>query len=252
MGPEAGKAKNILFIPGPDREKHRPHFKILALKYCKVHRQLSIKSHQCGPVNPVKISSPDVTRISSLAFNFRDLSISWFRDSSFIYSSTLRLLDFLTMPLNPQKKRRRVLDREPKELMGEETEKPKNITSGEFSGEPEDAICPICIHPSPPEQVFKNSKQLGIWKCPDCEIMYASPRFSEASLLQIYENEAFVDQSFYEDWSYERWKRENKDRTYISQKLQIELIRRFLSKEDRILDAGSGTGLFVWKPRDRV
>ena len=123
-------------------------------------------------------------------------------------------------------------------------ETPKSIRSGEFSGEAEEAACPICVNPSPPELVFQNSRHLGIWKCPDCEIMYASPRFSEASLLKIYENEAFVDRSFYEDWSYERWKKENRDRTYVSQRLKIELIGRFLSKEDRILDAGCGTGLF--------
>jgi len=32
-GPEAGKAKNILIIPGPDREKHCIHFKISVLEY---------------------------------------------------------------------------------------------------------------------------------------------------------------------------------------------------------------------------
>ncbi len=128
--------------------------------------------------------------------------------------------------------------------MSRGTETPRYIRSGEFSGEAEDASCPICINPSPPELVFKTSNHIGIWKCPDCEIMYATPRFSEASLSKIYENEAFVDESFYEDWSYEKWKEENKGRSYLSQKLKIELIRRFLSKEDNILDAGCGTGLF--------
>jgi 2-polyprenyl-3-methyl-5-hydroxy-6-metoxy-1,4-benzoquinol methylase len=74
--------------------------------------------------------------------------------------------------------------------------------------------------------------------------MYASPRFTEEALAEIYENEAFVDDSFYEDWSYEKWKRENTNRSYIPQKLKIQLVRRFLSQEDRILDVGCGTGLF--------
>ena len=128
--------------------------------------------------------------------------------------------------------------------MHEGTKTPGYIRDGKFVGDTEDATCPICINPSPPKLVFRRSNRVGIWKCPDCEIMYASPRFSEASLSKIYENEAFVDESFYKDWSYEKWKSENQGRSYVSQKLKIDLIRRFLSKEDKILDSGCGTGLF--------
>ncbi len=121
---------------------------------------------------------------------------------------------------------------------------PKTLRCGEFSGELEDVGCPICVDPSRPQLVFQQSNGVGIWLCPKCEIMYASPRFSETSLLEIYENEALVEESFYEDWSYERWKKENTNRSYVPQTLKIELVRRFLSQEDRILDVGCGTGLF--------
>ena len=131
-----------------------------------------------------------------------------------------------------------------KEKMREGNESLGYIKDGQFSGEVEDAACPICINPFPPKLVFRRSNGVGIWKCPDCEIMYAAPRFSETSLSKIYENQAFVDESFYKDWSYEKWKEENQGRSYISQKLKIDLIRRFLSKDDRILDTGCGTGLF--------
>ena len=116
------------------------------------------------------------------------------------------------------------MDHQPDEHKGEETGTPGTMKIGEFSGETEDVSCPICTDPSPPELVFKTSNRVGIWKCPDCEIMYVTPRFSEASLLRIYENEAFIDESFYEDWSYEKWKKGNRGRTYISQKLKIDLI----------------------------
>jgi SAM-dependent methyltransferase len=121
---------------------------------------------------------------------------------------------------------------------------PKTLRCGEFSGEVEDVNCPICSDPSRSRLVFQQSNGVGIWLCPECEIMYASPRFTEQSLSEIYENEAFVDENFYEDWSYEKWKKENTGRSYIPQRLKVELVSRFLSQEDRILDVGCGTGLF--------
>ncbi len=74
--------------------------------------------------------------------------------------------------------------------------------------------------------------------------MYASPRFSKESLLKIYENEAFADLSFYDGWSYDKWKRENRNKSYVTQKLKLQFLRQFLSEKDRILDVGCGTGLF--------
>ena len=128
--------------------------------------------------------------------------------------------------------------------MQENSVSSNTLSCGEFSGEVENVSCPICIDPSRPRLVFQQSNGVGIWLCPECEIMYASPRFTENALSEIYENEAFVDESVYEDWSYEKWKRENKGRSYIPQTLKIQLVRRFLSQEDRILDVGCGTGLF--------
>jgi SAM-dependent methyltransferase len=120
----------------------------------------------------------------------------------------------------------------------------KHITCGEFSGDIETVACPICHSPPAPKMIFKSSNGIGIWLCPKCTIMYASPRFTEKSISLIYESDAFVDPSFYDHWSYEKWKRENKGRSYISQQLKIGLIKRFLKETDRILDVGCGTGLF--------
>ena len=125
-----------------------------------------------------------------------------------------------------------------KEISGE------YIRINEFSGRLEDVSCPICINPSPPKRIFEISNGVKILSCPDCEIMYASPRFTEESLLNIYENRAFVDDSFYSNWSYEKWKSENRDRSYVTQQLKIQLLSRFLSDKDRVLDVGCGTGLF--------
>jgi len=128
--------------------------------------------------------------------------------------------------------------------MPEDKSSPKHITCGKFSGDIEDVTCPICDFPPAPKLLYTSSNGIGIWLCPKCTIMYASPRFTKKSLSRIYENEAFLDPSFYEQWTYEKWKRENKGRSYISQQLKISLIKRFLKKTDSILDVGCGTGLF--------
>ena len=114
-----------------------------------------------------------------------------------------------------------------------------------FSGELETVACPVCEGPPRPKQIFKTSKGIGFWQCTDCRVMYASPRFTQNSLLDIYEHESFVDQAFYEGWSYEKWKKENRHRSYVTQVLKLGLLANFLTQKDRILDVGCGTGLFL-------
>jgi SAM-dependent methyltransferase len=77
--------------------------------------------------------------------------------------------------------------------------------------------------------------------------MYASPRFTAASLSEIYEDEAFADLSFLKDWSYETWRRENRDRSYLTQRLKVQLIKTFLNEKERLLDVGCGIGLFCYE-----
>lgn len=120
------------------------------------------------------------------------------------------------------------------------------IRFGEFSGALEKVSCPICEFPPEPRLIFHVSNGPGIWQCPGCEIMYASPRFTQESLQSIYENESFVREdhwSLFRDFSYEKWK-EDDYRLYNIQKLKVQLVKGFLSPKDRILDVGCGPGLF--------
>jgi SAM-dependent methyltransferase len=114
---------------------------------------------------------------------------------------------------------------------------------GSFRGFLEETQCPICESPPTPRLIYKTSEGIGIQHCPQCEIYYASPRFDEASLLEIYENEDFKDLSVYDHWSYEAWASSN-DRSWIVANLKVALAKRFLPDEAKILDVGCGVGDF--------
>jgi len=120
----------------------------------------------------------------------------------------------------------------------------KPIKFGDFEGILEEATCPLC----PPEAtfrlLFKGPDKIGFYHCLNCNIIYANPRFRKESLLEIYENKAFANLSFYEGWSYDTW-RSNKDRSYIVSHQKVMLVKEFLPEESRVLDVGCGTGLFV-------
>ena len=115
---------------------------------------------------------------------------------------------------------------------------------GNFQGRLVDASCPICIPAPLPKLIFKRREGIGIWLCPGCKILYASPRFDEPSLLQIYENESFFyDKSIYANWTYDSWKQRG-GRNWTVPQLKTKIVKRFLCEGDRVLDVGCATGEF--------
>ena len=120
----------------------------------------------------------------------------------------------------------------------------KPATINNFTGDLEEASCPICPEPPDPTLIFRAISGTGFWMYPICNVQFASPRFTNDSLLKIYENESFADLSFYNDWTYEKWRKENRHGSYITQKLKLHALSRYLNENDRILDVGCGPGLF--------
>ncbi len=123
----------------------------------------------------------------------------------------------------------------------------KILQEGPFAGAIEEVGYPICDQPPAPRRVYKRSNGVTIWQCPACEVMYASPRFTEQALLAIYETPDFfpaADLKKFDNFSRARW-RESGDETYVVSSLKAANIKRYLAPGDRILDVGCGIGLFV-------
>ncbi len=124
----------------------------------------------------------------------------------------------------------------------------KRVKFGAFEGTLEEASCPADGKNAGADLVFRCRDGIGYYRCRDCNLMFASPRFTEESLMNIYETEAFADLRMFEDWSYEKWK-EGRDRAYVTQRQKLELIRRYLPEGARLLDVGAGMGLFLLEAR---
>jgi SAM-dependent methyltransferase len=120
----------------------------------------------------------------------------------------------------------------------------RNIRFGPFIGDLETANCASCGEGAPKSLVYQGKDGIDYYVCGTCSLMFASPRFTEESMLGIYENEGFADMTPFRDWSYERWK-ESADRTYVTTTEKVALAKRFMPEGSRVLDVGCAMGLFV-------
>jgi len=91
--------------------------------------------------------------------------------------------------------------------------------------------------------IFKRTDGVGFYRCKKCGLVYASPRFDEQSLLNIYEGDGYVDEIYKIEWNgYEQWL---ESPSFIMENRKVDLISRYLSSGSVILDVGCSVGLFV-------
>jgi len=127
----------------------------------------------------------------------------------------------------------------------------KILEENGFTGCLEETACPTCDNPQPPNLFFLKKNNIGIWQCPNCEILYASPRFTEKSLSEIYESKQFLNRQTLEElenWSYSQWKT-SRCRSYITTSLVVSLVQEYVRNGSRLLDVGSAMGYFVYESR---
>lgn len=74
--------------------------------------------------------------------------------------------------------------------------------------------------------------------------MYASPRFTEGSMMQIYETEAFADTAMFKDFDYIKWSLSG-HRSYNVSLQKVKLVSEYLPTNSLIVDVGCAMGLFV-------
>ena len=119
------------------------------------------------------------------------------------------------------------------------------IESDGFVGKLEETSCPTC-GTAPKQHVFDRIQGVSIWKCIQCELMFASPRFTETSLLAIYEAPQFLGGQYSKlpNWNYDDWV-SSKDRSYYNTLLKVNLLKTWIEPEARILDVGCSIGLLV-------
>ena len=107
-----------------------------------------------------------------------------------------------------------------------------------------DVFCPTCGPKEERREVFKRKDGITFYNCINCNIEYASPRLVESSLLNLYEGDGWRDMTYYENWTYQNWKKE-KGKDYFLVQENIKLAKNFLNPGTSILDVGCDIGLTV-------
>lgn len=108
----------------------------------------------------------------------------------------------------------------------------------------EPAVCCICGLPG---EVRHRVPPFGVVRCPVCSLVFVSPRLTAPALQRLYDEPAYFDRGVYGDRG--RWSRAMLlQRTWTRGRLAAMARRR--PPPGRLLEVGSGYGLFLTAARD--
>jgi SAM-dependent methyltransferase len=107
-----------------------------------------------------------------------------------------------------------------------------------------EVYCPTCGVNANRHLIFQRKDGISFYNCIKCNIEYASPRLEESSLLSLYEGDDWRDKAYYENWSFDEWKK-NHGKDYFLVQENIRLVKKFLQQKSSILDVGCDIGLTV-------
>lgn len=109
----------------------------------------------------------------------------------------------------------------------------------------EETDCPTCGKLAGRTLLFQE-EGIGFYQCDSCNLQFASPRFTEQSMLNIYNHENFTsDYRKYRNWTFEQWKNSG-DRSYNVSLEKVNLVKEYLPEGSRILDVGCSIGQTVY------
>ena len=120
----------------------------------------------------------------------------------------------------------------------------------------EEVCCPTCGAAETSRLVFQRVDGHAIRQCRGCGLMFVSPRLTHTKLAAIYEQDDYSQGLLFENFSYDRWKREpqfNACATTSSKvkEMLIDLVSDYLPAGARLFDVGCGFGLTVLEARHR-
>ena len=113
----------------------------------------------------------------------------------------------------------------------------------------EDATNPL--GPSGKERlILRDCYGIGYFHDPVSDLVYASPRMSQESLIKAYQEPgAHIDTREFKNFNRSKWE-SKRDRTFIVSNLKVNLAKQCLGKGDSIIDVGCHVGFFVMLARE--
>lgn len=98
--------------------------------------------------------------------------------------------------------------------------------------------------------ILRDCYGIGYFHDPVSDLVYASPRMTQESLIQAYQEPgAHLDTREFKNFNRSEWE-SKRDRTFVVSNLKVQLAKQYLKIGDSIIDVGCHVGFFVMLARE--